>query len=435
MSTQDTLKTVNEALARLGSAPIAALDEETPKAAKVAQIYPTVVGAAFACHRWNWARRTARLDRLAVTPETGWRYAYALPGDRIGEPVTIEGVLIRPGDLIVADGSGAVDGVDEPGRLLHGVLGGPGRGDGGRAVGLHLAAPRGDELRGGLEQARGLVDVRPDGRKRLGGVAGAQPCEGLLGRGEATTDLADPHVEVGEDLGRAALQVSQAHELVRLRVELRVGLGREGEDLLQVRALGLALDPFAVHPVLHGERLGRLPPRVLQGRAELLGLLTAELRLGEGQLLARGTDGVVEPDECRGRAPLEGLQRFDLLRRERPAVGSVGDLLGRLRRAALLPAEGREEGGDDEDGGAQEAQPAGDRGPADTTGARAAAGAAGTAFLMTFLTRGTKSGAAQGMNEAAATAHGAHWAFLFAGVLSLVVVVLAPFLKRVPSGE
>jgi len=63
------------------------------------------------------------------------------------------------------------------------------------------------------------------------------------------------------------------------------------------------------------------------------------------------------------------------------------------------------------------------------------AGAAGTAFLMTFLTRGTKSGAAQGMNEAAATAHGAHWAFLFAGVLSLVVVVLAPFLKRVPSAE
>ena len=54
---------------------------------------------------------------------------------------------------------------------------------------------------------------------------------------------------------------------------------------------------------------------------------------------------------------------------------------------------------------------------------------------MTFLTRGTKSGAAQGMNEAVATAHGAHWAFLFAGVLSLVVVVLAPFLKRVPSAE
>ena len=63
------------------------------------------------------------------------------------------------------------------------------------------------------------------------------------------------------------------------------------------------------------------------------------------------------------------------------------------------------------------------------------AGAAGTAFLMTFLSRGTKSGAAQGMNEAAATAHGAHWAFLFAGVLSIVVVVLAPFLKRVPSAN
>ena len=39
------------------------------------------------------------------------------------------------------------------------------------------------------------------------------------------------------------------------------------------------------------------------------------------------------------------------------------------------------------------------------------------------------------LREAAATAQGAHWAFLFAGVLSLVVVVLAPFLKRVPSAE
>ena len=54
---------------------------------------------------------------------------------------------------------------------------------------------------------------------------------------------------------------------------------------------------------------------------------------------------------------------------------------------------------------------------------------------MTFLSRGTKAGLAQGMNDVAATAHGAHWAFLFAGVLSLVVIVLAPFLKRVPSTE
>lgn len=63
------------------------------------------------------------------------------------------------------------------------------------------------------------------------------------------------------------------------------------------------------------------------------------------------------------------------------------------------------------------------------------AGAAGTAFLVAFLTSGTKSGQAEGMSEAAATAQGAHWAFLFAGVLSLFVLVLAPLLKRVPAAD
>ena len=63
------------------------------------------------------------------------------------------------------------------------------------------------------------------------------------------------------------------------------------------------------------------------------------------------------------------------------------------------------------------------------------AGAAGTAFLVAFLTSGTKSGQAEGMSEAAATAQGAHWAFLFAGVLSLFVLVLAPLLKRVPAED
>lgn len=80
---------VNEALARLGSQPIAALDEDTAVARKVAQIYPTVVGSVFAVERWRFAQRTRRLDRLAEAPQTGWRYAYALPGDRIGEPVRV----------------------------------------------------------------------------------------------------------------------------------------------------------------------------------------------------------------------------------------------------------------------------------------------------------------------------------------------------------
>lgn len=85
----DDLSVINEALARIGGAPLFALDEETKRASAVIHIYRTVVPDAFAAHRWHWARRTAPLDRLAVTPETGWRFAYALPGDRIGAPVKV----------------------------------------------------------------------------------------------------------------------------------------------------------------------------------------------------------------------------------------------------------------------------------------------------------------------------------------------------------
>jgi hypothetical protein len=80
---------INEALARLGSEPVSAADEETPTARKAAQIAPTVLGQVYGATSWHFARRTRKLDRLAAVPETGFRYAYALPGDRIGEPVKV----------------------------------------------------------------------------------------------------------------------------------------------------------------------------------------------------------------------------------------------------------------------------------------------------------------------------------------------------------
>ncbi|QCB29237.1 putative multidrug resistance protein EmrY [Corynebacterium endometrii] len=61
------------------------------------------------------------------------------------------------------------------------------------------------------------------------------------------------------------------------------------------------------------------------------------------------------------------------------------------------------------------------------------AGATGTAFLVVFLTRGTATGAANGLDEAAATAQGASWAFMFAGCLALVACILAPMVKRVET--
>lgn len=63
------------------------------------------------------------------------------------------------------------------------------------------------------------------------------------------------------------------------------------------------------------------------------------------------------------------------------------------------------------------------------------AGATGTAFLVVFLTRGTQAGQDAGMDVAAATSQGTSWAFLFAGVVSLAVVALAPLLKPVRGAK
>ncbi|OFS21941.1 MDR family MFS transporter [Corynebacterium sp. HMSC04H06] len=63
------------------------------------------------------------------------------------------------------------------------------------------------------------------------------------------------------------------------------------------------------------------------------------------------------------------------------------------------------------------------------------AGATGTAFLVVFLTRGTQAGRDAGMDVAAATSQGTSWAFLFAGVVSLAVVALAPLLKPVRGAK
>lgn len=63
------------------------------------------------------------------------------------------------------------------------------------------------------------------------------------------------------------------------------------------------------------------------------------------------------------------------------------------------------------------------------------AGAAGTAFLIVFFTRGFQVGSADGLAEADATSQGTSWAFIFAGVLAIVVVILSPFITRVSGHD
>lgn len=89
MAEQDKIKVANEALRRFGAGTILSFEEETQKAATVAAIYATVVDDAFQATRWTFARRTARLDLLPDAPLSGYARAFALPGDRVGDPVKV----------------------------------------------------------------------------------------------------------------------------------------------------------------------------------------------------------------------------------------------------------------------------------------------------------------------------------------------------------
>nr|WP_281270217.1 MDR family MFS transporter [Corynebacterium alimapuense] len=60
------------------------------------------------------------------------------------------------------------------------------------------------------------------------------------------------------------------------------------------------------------------------------------------------------------------------------------------------------------------------------------AGAAGTAVLITALSVGTQQSLDQGIGIEQATADGAHTAFLIAGVLAVLVLVISPLITKVP---
>lgn len=77
----NTVELCNAALARLGEARIASLDETHLAARTCAQLYPVAVDELLRSHRWNFASSRAVLSRLDETPVFGFRYAYQLPGD------------------------------------------------------------------------------------------------------------------------------------------------------------------------------------------------------------------------------------------------------------------------------------------------------------------------------------------------------------------
>ncbi len=70
----------NRALAHLGEAPIADIDDTTVEAARLCKEFTgDVIDEVLRCHRWNCAIDRATLSRLDTAPDHGFDYAYQLP--------------------------------------------------------------------------------------------------------------------------------------------------------------------------------------------------------------------------------------------------------------------------------------------------------------------------------------------------------------------
>jgi hypothetical protein len=80
---------VNWALPELGLAPTFTIDDTTGLGAQVEIFWPRAIGHCFGLHDWTFCRRTTKLTRQEATPQTGYRYGFDLPGDRIGPPQKI----------------------------------------------------------------------------------------------------------------------------------------------------------------------------------------------------------------------------------------------------------------------------------------------------------------------------------------------------------
>lgn len=72
---------INIALARLGESPIQTLDEGSAPASAASLLYDVERRATLREYPWNFAFKKVRLARLEQSGTSGFRYAFALPGD------------------------------------------------------------------------------------------------------------------------------------------------------------------------------------------------------------------------------------------------------------------------------------------------------------------------------------------------------------------
>lgn len=70
----------------LGASPISSFAETTDAAKTADRLYDDIKDTALQQYDWSWSIKKVALSRLEAAPLNEWKYAYALPGDIIGNP-------------------------------------------------------------------------------------------------------------------------------------------------------------------------------------------------------------------------------------------------------------------------------------------------------------------------------------------------------------
>ncbi|BCH59196.1 hypothetical protein RvVAT039_02160 [Agrobacterium vitis] len=78
---------INMTLADIGVGPVFSVDDGSELSENVALVWQRTVDQIFGLHDWSFALKTFKNRLREEEPENGWRYAFDLPGVRIGNPL------------------------------------------------------------------------------------------------------------------------------------------------------------------------------------------------------------------------------------------------------------------------------------------------------------------------------------------------------------
>ena len=87
MAAGDTGITIcSDALLMLGAKAISSFNDGTDESSVCDRLYPDIRDSTLMMYPWSFSMKKIALARLITAPGSVWKYAYQLPGDRLGSP-------------------------------------------------------------------------------------------------------------------------------------------------------------------------------------------------------------------------------------------------------------------------------------------------------------------------------------------------------------